>query len=110
MTTREDLATKLSTVTGISGYGVQPKAPQPGDAWPVWQSSERISMGEVLEEWRILVVLPQDEGRRNLVIDTLPANLLRGMRPELSIRRVELVNISLDNNNVVPGLQAVGTR
>lgn len=59
--TRLALAEALSTVTGLTGYTVRPKAPRIGDAWPLWRGSERGAGHGYLETWAVVIVTPQDE-------------------------------------------------
>lgn len=58
---RAEIAAALDGVTGVKGYVKRPKAPKPGDAWPLLPDYE-LQDGLVWRPtWRVIVVLPADE-------------------------------------------------
>jgi hypothetical protein len=80
-TTRETLAAALSTVEGVTGYAVRPKAVRPGDAWSLVDVVTRGPGQAWQTTWRIAVVIGPDEATATdqfdafipLVVDALIA-------------------------------------
>lgn len=68
--TRDDIAAALATVGGVNGFPRRPRAPRPGDAWPLFQGSERDDdTGLWSHKFTIGVMLPQDEAAADAWID-----------------------------------------
>lgn len=58
---RAEIAAALESVDGVKGYVKRPKAPKPGDAWPLLPDYD-LQAGLVWRPtWRVIVVLPADE-------------------------------------------------
>lgn len=55
------IAAALSTVDGVTGHELQPRAPKEGDAWPAWADALREAPGVLNDGWQVKVVLPVDE-------------------------------------------------
>lgn len=66
MGVREDLAAALSTVSGVNGYPIRPKATDIGDAWLRWMGDthEPEAPGVFVTEWQIIVLVPLDEAKQ----------------------------------------------
>jgi len=79
---RQEFATALSTVVGVTGYSYPPGNPRPGDAWPVWQGS---TVGEdriqFTNGWSVFVMLPQEQRAADEWIDSHDQALYDAIQP-----------------------------
>jgi hypothetical protein len=68
-TKRQQIATALTGVPGMTGHPHRPSAPNAGDGWPVLGPINR-AVGEAFNvTWRVRIVLPQDEVAASTWID-----------------------------------------
>lgn len=58
---RQDIASALDSVDGVTGHVYRPTAIVPGAAWPLLGSIDRDRDAQVT--WRAVIVLPADERR-----------------------------------------------
>jgi hypothetical protein len=56
--TRQDIATQLSTLDGITGLATPPRSPGPGQGWPEWQQTTPSTMTGDEITWAVHVALP----------------------------------------------------
>lgn len=61
MADRENIATALSTVSGVSGSSFRPKVIGPGNGWPLKTFLTRGPAQNFEVTWKVVVVLPSDE-------------------------------------------------
>lgn len=66
---RTPIAAALSAVDGVQGFAYRPKAARLGDAWPVWVSCAQVTPGIFETSWRVEILVPTDELRREEWID-----------------------------------------
>ena len=98
--TRQAIATALSTVSGVTGYVQRPAAMKPGDGWPQWGGSERDAGQGFLETWRVLIVLPVDEVSADAFADSHQDALVAALRPVLFIDSFAPANFAADGGDV----------
>lgn len=58
MSWRTQIAQALDGIEGVTGYPVAPSPASPGDGWPIWVSAAPFTGCGLLEQWRVVVVLP----------------------------------------------------
>jgi len=58
---RVAIGTALNDVPGVHGYPKRPATMSEGDAWPLLSTLNRAAGTAFLVQWRVRVVLPQDE-------------------------------------------------
>ncbi len=69
--TRAHIADALSTVDGVKGHATRPRTARSGDAWPLYQGSERNEYtGLWAHKFAIGVMLPQDQAAADAWIDS----------------------------------------
>jgi hypothetical protein len=59
LSVRQEIATALSTVTGVTGYTDPPGVMAPGGAWPLLTSlttADHLPAGLFLAQWRVLLI------------------------------------------------------
>jgi hypothetical protein len=79
---RDDLAAVLSTVDGVKGYPKAPAAWNTGDGWPLWSGANRWEdSGLFVDTWRIMIVLPSEEGAADAWIDAHLQALVDAISP-----------------------------
>jgi hypothetical protein len=68
-TKRQDFATALTGVPDVTGHAHRPASPAIGDAWPMWSGNTRNRGTAFVVQWRVRVMLPQDEAAASVWID-----------------------------------------
>jgi hypothetical protein len=58
MSTREKIASALSTMARLHPTPTMPDVPSLGSAWPVWVSAQPGPYGGLVNMWWVLIVLP----------------------------------------------------
>jgi hypothetical protein len=97
MSVRDDFATALTTVIGVTGYAKRPKAPKVGDAWPLLSSIDRVD-GLVYEDtWRVMILLPQDEIAASDWIDAHVEDLIGALTPVAIVDQLAPVTVTVSN-------------
>jgi hypothetical protein len=75
MDTRTELATALSSVTGVTGYAHRPMVITAGDAWPLFQEANRGPGQAWGATWKVFVILGStgdEKSTSDLSEDILP--------------------------------------
>jgi hypothetical protein len=86
--TRQDIATALSTVSGITGHPARPTVLSEGDAWPQWRGGVPHAYA-VENTWAVLLVMPQaDDVTADGYADEHLEALLDALRPVMSVDSV----------------------
>lgn len=93
---RQDIADALSTVNGITGYALRPKALKAGDAWPRLNSVERGPGQSLLASWVVSVILGSDEVLSVQRTDLWADPILDALRPVAFVTGFSPVVYSLD--------------
>lgn len=91
MGVRQDIATALSAVDGVTGYPIRPSGAKVGDAWLRWLSDEHEpeAPGVFVTTWQILVLVPQDEAKQEEWIATRRWPLHDAVRPYAFVTTME---------------------
>lgn len=78
---RRSLATALSDVAGVHGHMFRPAAAATGDAWPLLSTLTRAQGDAFGVQWRVRVVLPQDEEAASAWLDAHWDALFSALEP-----------------------------
>jgi hypothetical protein len=87
---RDDMAAALSTVTGVKGYAIRPKAPKQGDAWLKRQTSQHVAPGAWETAWQVVLLAPTDEAAQDSFIEGLRDDLADALAPYAFIDTIDL--------------------
>lgn len=96
---RAAIAAALSTVDGVTGYEKRPTTARPGDAWPLLAALDRAGGWSFTVNWRVLILLPQDEGKASKWIDDRHEALVDALEPVAYVERIEPVLIQANNTD-----------
>ena len=108
MTTREDIAGALTnTVPDVRGYAVRPPVLSPGVAWPRVASWDRGPGQSWSVDWRVIVILAQDETTATNTPDVLMPALIDALRSCMFIDQVLPVLVATEAGNL-PALELHG--
>jgi hypothetical protein len=107
-TTRAQIATALSTVSGVKGYAKRPTAVKAGDAWPILAAVTRGPGDSWGQTWRVLVLLPGSERDAVDAVDLLLPSLLGAVDGVVWVESAEPVVVATDAGDL-PALQLSAT-
>lgn len=99
MTTRQDIADALSTVTGITGSASRPTVVAEGAAWPQVASHDRDD-GYFMTTWSVYVVMPADDQAAADTYDSSIATLRAALHAVVYVDRDEPVLIPTESGDI----------
>lgn len=106
--TRAEIATALSTVSGVTGHALRPSVLGEGDAWPILSAIVRSEYGNAWAgSWRVLVLLPADEATAVTRTDDLFDDITDALAPLMAVDLVEPVLLQTEAGDR-PALQFSG--
>ena len=91
---RQALATALCAVPDVKGYAARPSTATPGDAWPLLSTLDRSAGDMFLANWRVRVILPQDEEQASAWLDDHWAALYYALEPHGFVQRAAPVMLA----------------
>jgi len=103
-TTRAEIATALTGVSGVTGYAERPAAVKPGDAWPTLALAKRGPGLTVAVSWNITVLLAADEATATARTDALLLDLCAALDPVAYVDTVTPVAVATTAGDLL-GLQ-----
>jgi class 3 adenylate cyclase len=96
---RQAIAAALSGVAGVRGYAYRPKTTKPGDAWPLLGRMDRAAGDAFTINWRVLVLLPQDEAAASEWIDSHVEQLVDALAPVGFVDPIEPVALGASGSD-----------
>lgn len=95
-TTRATIAAALTTVSGIKGYAWRPRAIKAGDAWPLLGEISRGPGRAWQVDWKVFVVLGNDEKAAADKADALIPDLCAALDSTAFVDSATPVTITTD--------------
>jgi hypothetical protein len=95
-TTRTAIAAALTTVTGVKGYAWRPRAFKAGDAWPLLGETSRGPGRSWQVDWKVFVVLGNDEKAAADKADALLPDLCAALDPVAFVDTATPITITTD--------------
>lgn len=78
---RQSVATALNAVPDVRGYAHRPSTIAVGDGWPLLSTLTRTQGTSFVAQWRVRVLLPQDEEAASAWLDDHWAPLFYALEP-----------------------------
>lgn len=92
---RVAIGSALNDVPGVQGYPKRPAGLAEGDAWPLLSTLNRAGGDAFLVQWRVRVVLPQDESAASDWLDTHWDALFYALKPHGHITGAQPVMLAV---------------
>lgn len=96
-TTRTSLAAALSTVAGVTGYTKKPSVWSPGDALVLVERIDSVQGVAWQCTWRIVLMLPGDQGAAIEQFDDLFPEICEAVRHEVFVDSATPQEVATDN-------------
>lgn len=105
--TRADIAAALETVDGVRGNATPPKTPQPGDAWPIWETTALTTLGFGLAiTWSVYVLLTNADLDQTMAeADPLVEAIASAIAPLGALGPIEPYRVTTNGPNTLPALR-----
>jgi hypothetical protein len=87
MSVRDDLAAALSSVPGVTGSPIRPRAAKTGNGWPRWAGAER-DQGVLADSWHVLILVPDDARAQDQWIADHLQSLVEAITPVAYIEEI----------------------
>jgi hypothetical protein len=107
--TRAELATALSTVTGLTGYEFKPTVITAGDAWALLDTADRGPGLAWSATWKVLVCLGGDEVKAMQMTDDVLPELVLALNPIAYVDQARPVIIATEGGPILFGLELTCT-
>lgn len=91
---RQIIAAALAAVPDVRGHAFRPATPAEGDAWPALGPLERQRGTAFVVQWRVRVLLPQDEEQASVWIDAHWDPLFYALEPHGFVQRAAPVMLA----------------
>lgn len=110
---REALSGALTGQPGITSTSAYaPSAPKPGSVWTVLRSVpvNTVGFGQTAE-WSVIIVLPQNLGQADAMMDAGLLAWMDALRPHMSVTEAAPVNVQVGTGNTtLPAVSIAGRR
>jgi hypothetical protein len=105
--TRADIAKALDSVEGLRGNATPPKTPQPGDAWPVWETTGLATLGFGLAiTWSVYVALTNADLDQTVAeADPLVEAVAIALSPLGALGLIEPYRVTSEGPNTIPAIR-----
>lgn len=78
---RQEIATALSTVDGVTGHVLRPTLLKTGVGWPSWVGASRAAAYSFMHVWKATIIVPSGEAAANQWLDDHVADLVDALMP-----------------------------